>query len=119
MGDPVKDGKVWRHRVMVAGTRHSGTFPTKKHALAREADKRVNGGDKSVAVTQTCVDAFEKYELEVSKLKPGYRWEALRLAAMSRMSLGKVRMSDVSVIHIAAWRDERLNVISGSTVNRE
>ncbi|MEC5161879.1 tyrosine-type recombinase/integrase [Janthinobacterium sp. CG_S6] len=118
MAAPVKDGKVWRHRVMVSGTRYSGTFDTKAQALAWEADKRVNGGVQTV-ITKTCRDAFEKYELEVSKGKAGYRWEALRLAAMGRTKLGDVRVCDLATTHVAEWRDERLRSVSGATVNRE
>lgn len=118
MAAPVKDGKVWRHRVMIAGKRVSGTFDTKGAALAWEARQRTaqaGGG----ATTQTCKDAFDKYEIEVSKKKKGHRWEALRLQAFGRSSLGAVRMRDVEATHVAAWRDERLQTVQGSTVQRE
>lgn len=120
------DGK-WQHRVMVKGVRSSGTFDTKGAALAWEAEQRTAkaGGN---ATTQTCKDAFERYEREVSKKKKGYRWEALRLAAFGRtelggafgsLTLGEVRVRDVGVPHIAAWRDARLKSVQGETVNRE
>lgn len=118
MAAPVKDGKVWRHRVQVAGKRKSGTFDTKAAALAWEAEQRRAPGVIG-ATTQTCADAFKRYELEVSKGKDGYRWEALRLAAFGRSALGKVRMADVDASHVAAWRDERLKTVQGSTVVRE
>ena len=38
MGSPQKVGTVWRHRVMIAGKRVSGTFDTKAAALAWEAE---------------------------------------------------------------------------------
>lgn len=103
---------------MVDGVRSSGTFDTKAAALAWEAERRTAqpGG---VATTQTCKDAFEKYEREVSKKKKGHRWEALRLAAFCRSDLGEVRVCDVDASHIAAWRDTRLKSVSGETVNRE
>ncbi len=118
MAAPVKDGRKWRHRVMVDGVRTSGTFDTKAAALAWEALQRTApaGG---LATTQTCKDAFERYEREVSKKKKGYRWEALRLAAFGRSDLGAVRMRDVDASHVAAWRDERLKSVQGATVNRE
>jgi integrase len=120
MAAPTKDGKVWRHRVMVAGTRFSGTFDTKAAALAWEAEQRINaGGKKAVANTKTCADAFRKYELEVSKLKRGHRWEAFRLAFFAEMPLGSVRMCDLDATHIAAWRDERLLSVQGGSVTRE
>jgi len=111
------DGK-WQHRVMVKGKRTSGTFDTKAAALAWEAAQRTASSGAGATV-QTCSDAFDKYELEVSKGKRGYRWEALRLAAFARSSLGKVKMRDVDASHVAAWRDERLKTVQGSTVQRE
>lgn len=120
------DGK-WRHRVMVDGKRTSGTFDTKGAALAWEAEQRTAppGGN---ATTQTCKDAFNRYEREVSKKKKGYRWEALRLTAFARvelggvfgsLTLGGVRVRDVGASHIAAWRDARLKSVKGATVNRD
>lgn len=119
MAAPVKDGKVWRHRVMVAGRRVSGTFDTKAAALAWEAEQRMLAGKGGVSTTKTCADAFRKYEVEVSKTKRGYRWEALRLAAMTETPLGAVRMSDLDETHIAAWRDARLREVAAGSVSRE
>ena len=50
MAAPTKDGKKWRHRVMVAGTRFSGTFDTKAAALAWEAEQRTKAGGKKAVV---------------------------------------------------------------------
>ncbi len=120
MSAPVKDGKVWRHRVMVNGRRTSGTFDTKAHALAWEAQQRTAPMPGiSSATTQTCKDAFDRYEIEVSKTKRGYRWEALRLAAIGKSALGKVRLADVNAEHVATWRNERLRSVQGATVTRE
>lgn len=121
MAGPKKDGKVWRYRVTVKGQRISGTFETKAAALAWEAEQRtrssklpfLNSGDK------TCADAFDRYAREVSPSKKGERWEILRLAAFGRSSLGRVRIDAVNETHIAAWRDARLQQVTGATVNRE
>lgn len=118
MAAPAKDGKVWRHRVMVGGKRTSGTFDTKAAALAWEAAQRV-GTDGSAKTTMTCSEAFERYEREVSISKRGHRWEAFRLAAMGATALGKVRLSDVDASHIAAWRDARLRQVAPGSVIRE
>jgi integrase len=119
MAGPVKDGRKWRHRVMVCGKRVSGTFDTKAAALAWEAEQRMLAGSGPRATTKTCADAFEKYELEVSKNKRGYKWEALRLAAMADTPLGAVRMSDLDETHISAWRDTRLKQVKPGSVIRE
>jgi integrase len=111
------DGK-WQHRVMVKGKRTSGTFDTKAAALAWEAQQRT-AGVSAGATTQTCADAFDRYEREVSPGKKGHRWEALRLRSFSASALGKVLMRDVDSSHVAAWRDERMKKVQGSTVQRE
>lgn len=119
MAGPVKDGRKWRHRVMVSGTRVSGTFDTKAAALAWEAEQRMLAGSGPLATMKTCADAFKKYELEVSKEKRGYKWEALRLSVMAATPLGVVRMSDLNETHIAAWRDARLKQVKPGSVIRE
>lgn len=120
MAAPAKAGKVWRHRIMVAGERRSGTFDTKAAALAWEAEQRVEmSNGKAGTVTKTVGDAFDKYEIEVSRTKRGHRWEALRLNAMKKTALGKVRMCDLRPSHIAAWRDQRLREVQGGSVSRE
>lgn len=119
MAAPKKEGSIWRHRIMVAGVRTSGTFDTKAAALAWEAEQRVATPKGKLGLTKTCADAFEKYELEVSKQKRGYRWEALRLAAMAATDLGKVKMIDLDSTHIAAWRDQRLKQVAPGSVTRE
>lgn len=115
---PVNDGKKWGHRVMIASIRSSGTFDTKAAALAREAVQRTTqpaGG----TTTQTNEDGFIRYEREVSTKKKGHRWEALRLAAFGRSSLGPLKIPDTDESRVAAWRDERLKSVNGSTVDRE
>lgn len=59
MGSPQKVGTVWRHRVMIAGKRVSGTFDTKAAALAWEAEQRVSTPKGKAGLTKTCADAFE------------------------------------------------------------
>ncbi|TFW15985.1 tyrosine-type recombinase/integrase [Duganella callida] len=127
MAAPKKvDGK-WRHRVMVRGKRTSGTFDTKAAALAWEAEQRAVARSEPGATTQTCKDAFDKYEREVSRKKKGRRWEALRLAAFGRLQLpamnnavfGELKVRDINQSHIAAFRDARLESVTGATVDRE
>ncbi|MYM21465.1 tyrosine-type recombinase/integrase [Duganella sp. FT135W] len=121
MSSPVKVGIKWRHRIMVHRVRVSGTFDTKAAALKWEAHQRMTlgQGEQQLAVTKTCAEAFRRYEIEVSRTKRGYRWEAGRLAAMAASSLGPITMAQLSTSHIAAWRDERLRSVQGGTVTRE
>jgi integrase len=122
MAAPKKEGDVWRHRIMVNGARVSGTFPTKAKALAWEAEQRVilKGGANAVTgVGKTVDDALERYELEVSKKKRSYLNEAKRISYLRSADLAKVKLSELRPAHVAAWRDERLKTVKGSTVNRD
>lgn len=120
MAAPKKDGKVWRHRIMVDGKRTSGTFDTKAAALQWEAETRTAAKSPGLALAaKTCDDAFRKYQKEVSPKKRGKRWEELRLEVFARSSLAKVKMGELRPSHIAAWRDERLQAVQPATVNRE
>lgn len=118
MSAPKKVGTKRRHRVMVDGARSSGTLNTKAAALAWEATVRT-AKPAGQLVTQTCLDAFEKYEREVSAKKKGARWEGFRLAAFGRSDFAKVLIREVNASHVAAWRDQRVKAVSGATVNRE
>lgn len=53
---------------MVKRVRVSGTFDTKAAALAWEASQRVQLADgKAKVAEETCKDAFDRYEREVSR----------------------------------------------------
>lgn len=120
MAAPKKEGSVWRHRIMVKGKRVSGTFATKAAALAWEALQRVEIVEGSTTVRgKTLRDALERYEIEVSRKKRGHANEAKRLAWFRESSIADIKMTDIKPADIAAWRDERLKVVKGSTINRD
>jgi integrase len=64
-------------------------------------------------------DALRRYAEEVATTRPGERWEVLRCGSMARMDIAKKRLGDLDASHMAAWRDERLKVVSAATVRRE
>lgn len=132
MADPKKTAEgTWRVQVKVAGQRDSGTFATKEEARGwaskRETEMREQKAGK-IPTDKTLADAFDRYAKEVSPSKDGARWETVRLNAFKehalgenfpRLSLGDVKLTDLDSRHMAAWRDERLKVVTGSTVNRD
>lgn len=120
MAAPKKEGSVWRHRIMVKGKRVSGTFPTKAAALAWEAIQRIEIAEGSTSGKgKTLRDALEQYEREVSRKKRGHANEAKRLAYFRAAPMADKKIAEIKPSDIAAWRDERLKTVKGSTVNRD
>lgn len=115
----VKTG--WRVQVYKNGQRPSKVFATKAEAKfwAAETELELAGGKSLAASTRRVIDIFDRYESEVAPTKKGYKWIVGRLKCMRLLPLAKVRLDALDVTHIAAWRDSRLALVKGSTVNRE
>lgn len=111
-----KDG--WRAQVQKHGARTSKTFPTKREAqqwaMALEASITADKTPKG----HTFAQAASRYLRDVSAKKDGAKWEALRLAVMAE-HFGSATLAEIKAPQIAAWRDWRLESVSGSTVLRE
>ncbi|MGK5069237.1 tyrosine-type recombinase/integrase [Janthinobacterium sp. RT4P48] len=127
MASITKQKTGWRVQISVKGTRDSSVLPTKAEAQAwaveREAQMR-RMVETGVNTDKTCQDAFDRYSAEVSPHKRGARWEGIRLAAIARhvvdrVSLGEMKLCDVTADVLGQWRDERLLSVAGSTVNRD
>ena len=79
--------------------------------------KRAKFGNKKIYADGQGFDSLGEFR----------RWEALRLAAFGRCVLpsfdnavfGEMLFQDVDQAVIAAYRDERLKAVTGSTVDRE
>lgn len=122
-----KSGSGWRAQVATLGVRESKVFSTKAEANAwaalRETEIRANKGT-GIEGGHTVGEAFRRYEKEVSAHKRGHRWEAIRLAAIGRMEVDGVALADMQLVDATPevwgkWRNNRLETVSGSTVNRE
>ena len=127
MASITKQKTGWRVQISVKGTRDSSVLPTKAEAHAwaveREAQMR-RMVETGVNTDKTCQDAFDRYSAEVSPHKRGARWEGIRLAAIARhvvgrVSLGEMKLCDVTADVLGQWRDARLLSVAGSTVNRD
>lgn len=120
------------HQAQIAITgapREAKSFSTKAEAkawaAARETEIR-KGIKTGVQHGRTVDDAFRRYEKDVSVHKPGYRWEAIRLAAIGDRLVDGVRIRDMQLASVTSdtlgkWRDQRLKLdkVKGSTVSRE
>lgn len=77
--------------------------------------------------TATVAETLKRYQKTISILKKGYAQEGYRIAQICRSSLGVLEVDEVTSVHIATYRDERLaslnprtgNPLSSSTVRLE
>lgn len=111
-------GRRWRVRMLIHGQRVSGTFDTKAQASAwlLERHAQLTGGKLPHA---TLHEAFRRYGREVSPTKGGERWELVRLNTFEADPIASCALSTLAPSDIAAFRDRRLQRVSGASVRRE
>ena len=120
-----KRGQYWRVKVRRAGLPpQTRTFDNKTQAQlwARGVESEIDKGivvDRRVAERLSLAEVLERYRREVTPTKRGAADEAIRLKAMAGRPFARVRMAALTSSHLAAYRDARLKVVSGATVNRE
>jgi integrase len=98
-----------------------GTFATKAEAFAAavEIEKRAKAGQLATVSDKTVGDMLERYSDEVSVKKPGCKWEQTRIKALLRHPITRKRLAEATSTDFAAYRDQRLKKVLGSTVDRE
>jgi integrase len=109
----------WRAEVQRNGQRSSGVFSTKREAQAWALEQEAKARRDKASGGHTWQDAVDKYLLEVSSKKDGEVWERRRLLAVREFFGPDAALGEIDAPAIAAWRDARLKVVSGSTVVRE
>lgn len=105
--------------MQVKGVRKSAVWD--KEAEAKRYGKRTEAELQDASPERkdfTFLDACEKYKAEISAKKEGGKWEILRLDAFARY-FGNVLLANINQPAIAKWRDDQLQTVSGSTVQRE
>ena len=100
------------------------TFELKQDAIrwARKVERDMDTGawrDSSLADTNTLGDILRRYLKEVTPAKKGADIEEIKINALLRDRICSIRMSALSGMDLAGWRDRRLKTVKGSTVNRE
>lgn len=113
---------LWRAQIARKGVRTSKTFTTKAAAVAwatREESALIDG-TASRWPKKTLGDALNRYEREVSALKRSRRFEEVAFGLLRREypALCATPLHQITAADLAAWRDDRLKHVSGSTVNR-
>lgn len=122
---------TWRIQLEIKGQRDAGTFPTKREALdwaavrTLELKAAAKGGKAAAQLmgeARTLNDAMLRYKDEVSSKKRGWRWEFVRIDAITTHHArwpGQRRMADLDAQDLIKWRDSRLKEVSDATVLRE
>ncbi len=120
-----KRGDFWRAKVRRNGfPAQSRTFDNKALAerWAREIENEMDRGDfvdRTEAEKNTLAEVLKRYQKEISPTKKGAESEDYRIDSILKSKLCQTKMSALSSAHLASYRDDRLNQVSSSTVNRE
>lgn len=113
----------WRVQISIAGKRASKIFETKGQAQAWAAEQQIELKkirDLGVDDRQPLAAVLERYARDVSPKKRGMKWEQIRLKAIAAHPVfANKKIAAIDMPLLARYRDERLAVVSGSTVNRE
>ncbi|HWI81521.1 site-specific integrase [Ramlibacter sp.] len=88
---------------------------------ARDVERKLDRGEDIAAPAPavTVGELLTRYADDVSPAKRGGLIEQVRLRAMAKQSVGRAMAAKLTTAALAAWRDERLRTVSGSTVVRE
>jgi integrase len=75
--------------------------------------------DRKALERFTLGDIFTRYRDEVIPRKRGRNNETIAVNAFLRHKLSRTAISELTLIHVAAYRDERLKTVKASTLNRQ
>jgi integrase len=120
-----KRGDFWRAKVRRNGfPAQSRTFDNKALAerWAREIENEMDRGDfvdRTEAEKNTLAEVLKRYQKEISPTKKGADSEDYRIDSILKSRVCQTKMSALSSAHLASYRDDRLQQVSSSTVNRE
>jgi len=127
MGTLVKRGELqWQAKIRKKGFPvQSKTFMYKEDAekwiRATEHELETAGFvDRREAEKNSLAEVLRKYRRDVTPRKKSAEIEKIKIEMILRdTALSQLKMSAISTAAVAAWRDRRLKVVSGATVNRE
>lgn len=116
---------LWRAEVARQGVRQSASFTTKAQAQewATRIEADIMARKRGQIVRKTLRQVLQRYSEEVSPTKKNERWEQTRIRFFLSDEFGlpfvdKVA-DDVTADDLGRWRDARLKVLKGSTINRD
>ena len=120
-----KRGNYWRAEIRRLGyPQQNRTFDIRAdaEAWARRIESEMDRGifvDRTEAETTSFGDLLKRYAEEISPHKKGRDGEILRIRKLRTDKLAEYKISALTSKVIAEYRDARLRLVTGSTVNRE
>lgn len=111
-------GKRVRARVMVNGQRDSGTFTTKREAVAWATQREAELTGRRLP-EHTLAEALSRFETVVAPTRKGGQWEAVRCRKLSTFAVAERMLTTLAGPDFAAWRDLRLTQVKPASVRRE
>ena len=120
-----RGNRQWRAMIRRKGQPdQSKTFDTKSEAeqWARLIESEMDRGifvSRVEAENTTLHEALGRYLKEVTTLKRGSAQEASHIHVIQSSSLSKFSLAAIFSKQVSKYRDDRLKVVSASTVNRE
>ena len=115
----------WQARVQRKGQQPvSKSFQSKEDAQrwARQIESEIDKGVyTNIALAERTLfkDVVERYVQEVTLKTRSMKEDTYRLRALSRRPIAKLRMTALTPIKVAEYRDERLQIVSNGAVIRE
>ena len=116
---------LWQARITRQGQPHiARSFQTKQDAerWARQTETEMDRGsfiNIGLAEKTLFSEVIERYVQEVTLKTRSMKEDTYRLRALARHPVGKLSMIRLTPIKVAAYRDERLQVVSKASVIRE
>lgn len=111
-------GTSYRVELYKDGQRESATFPTRQQAAAWAVQREAELGGERLP-NKTVGEALARFASDVAPTRRGARWERLRCGLIRRDKLADVPLPSLRPIHLAEWRERRLQAVSGASVRRE
>lgn len=114
---PYRNG--FRCEVQIGAARKTKTFKSEREARRWGRDMEAELAAKAQPGGRTFGDLADEYVKRITLHKRSANWEANAVRRLREQVGENVALADIDQAAIAKWRDERMQVVTGSTIQRE